>query len=338
MSIPRLRAVVAGAGQRLMHRHLPQLLDPANQTEVAGIFDPDGAAAARAASLCRAAGQEPAVVTSWTELSTLDADAALIASPNARHFEQAMAFAQRGIHVLVEKPPTITLAQADALAAAAARSGAVVACSFQGALSRERALARDLVRSGGEVRMLRGFVDASWLPAHRGTWRTDHRESGGGFLFDSGSHLLQAALDLGGPVRSVGARLRSDSDVEVDGAALLAFESGATGSLSWCGSVAVPAPRDELEVACEERLVRTGIWGHLVESRTADGPEPIVVSPDPGPWSHFASFIAAGQAPPYASLAMWADVLRLLAAITAASRTEGLVSVRSGAAVPEGAR
>lgn len=53
-------------------------------------------------------------------------DAVSIATPTPSHFEIAMHCIQRGIHVLVEKPVTETLEQAEALAKAAEASGLVV--------------------------------------------------------------------------------------------------------------------------------------------------------------------------------------------------------------------
>jgi predicted dehydrogenase len=54
-------------------------------------------------------------------------DAVTIAAPTERHHEIALPFLERGIPVLVEKPMTRTLAEADELIAAAAASGATLA-------------------------------------------------------------------------------------------------------------------------------------------------------------------------------------------------------------------
>jgi predicted dehydrogenase len=61
--------------------------------------------------------------TNWREL--LDkVDAVSIATPTEAHCEIACAFLEKGIHVLVEKPIALTLAEADEMIAAAYRSGA----------------------------------------------------------------------------------------------------------------------------------------------------------------------------------------------------------------------
>jgi predicted dehydrogenase len=62
-------------------------------------------------------------VTDWRELLG-KADAVSIATPTETHSEIACAFLESGVHVLVEKPIALTLAEADRIIAAAAASGA----------------------------------------------------------------------------------------------------------------------------------------------------------------------------------------------------------------------
>lgn len=52
----------------------------------------------------------PQAFTDWRELLDADLDAVVIASSPNLHYEQAMAAIERGLHVLVEKPMTITAA------------------------------------------------------------------------------------------------------------------------------------------------------------------------------------------------------------------------------------
>lgn len=57
-------------------------------------------------------------------------DAVSIAVPTVAHHETALTFLEAGVHVLLEKPITVTLAEADALIAAAARSNVVLQVGF----------------------------------------------------------------------------------------------------------------------------------------------------------------------------------------------------------------
>ena len=57
-------------------------------------------------------------------------DVVSIAVPTVSHFETAITFLEAGVHVLLEKPITVTLAEADALIAAAGRSNALLQVGF----------------------------------------------------------------------------------------------------------------------------------------------------------------------------------------------------------------
>jgi predicted dehydrogenase len=115
----RLRTAVIGVGH--LGKHHARLLAGLDGTEfVAAVdTDPDRAAAAVAGTNARA-------LTDYRELAG-EVDAVTIAVPTEAHAEIALAFLERGVGVLVEKPMTRTIAEAEALLAAAARSGATLA-------------------------------------------------------------------------------------------------------------------------------------------------------------------------------------------------------------------
>src|ERR1051326_8644009 len=72
-----------------------------------------------------AAGRNVASTTDWRELLGR-VDAVSLAVPTESHAAIAVALLETGIHVLVEKPVARTLAEADQMIAAAAKSGAVL--------------------------------------------------------------------------------------------------------------------------------------------------------------------------------------------------------------------
>ncbi len=85
-----------------------------------GVADPD---AARAAEIAAAHGTQ-----AFADASALPpVDAVVVAAPTELHAELAGPFLSRGVSVLVEKPVTRTLEEADGLIALAARHGAVLA-------------------------------------------------------------------------------------------------------------------------------------------------------------------------------------------------------------------
>ena len=81
----------------------------------------------RTAERAQAFAQKHGAPLWFTDLEEMAAspqiDAVYIASPNALHFEQCRLFLERGKHVLCEKPMATTLADCEAMAAAARESG-----------------------------------------------------------------------------------------------------------------------------------------------------------------------------------------------------------------------
>ena len=116
---PILRTSVVGAGH--FGRFHALKLAANRRVRLAGICDVDPA---RAAAVGTEAGGAPAM----TFAALLEAcDAVVIAAPAEAHFDIAGQALAAGKHVLIEKPIAATLAQADALAAAA-RGGADWCC------------------------------------------------------------------------------------------------------------------------------------------------------------------------------------------------------------------
>jgi predicted dehydrogenase len=109
---------VIGAGH--MGRYHAQKLAALRGVELAGIVDADPA---RAQALARAHG-----VAAFSRYQDVleTAQAAIIAVPTDRHHEVGMACLERGLHVLIEKPIATTIAEGDALVAAAERERRVL--------------------------------------------------------------------------------------------------------------------------------------------------------------------------------------------------------------------
>ncbi|HEV2427672.1 MAG TPA: Gfo/Idh/MocA family oxidoreductase [Acidimicrobiales bacterium] len=191
-----------------------------------------------------------------------DVDVVDVCAPPGVHAEVALAAAAAGKDVLCEKPLAVTLADAVAMRDAAAGAGLRNAVGFNYRRLPALSLMAELVAAGelGDVRLFR----ASWLsdefvdPEVPFDWRFE-RALGGTTIADLGSHLLDLALWMAGPVTSVSAdsatfvALRStptgEREVEVDDAssALLRFASGARGTIE----VARVAPRRPCDFVVE---------------------------------------------------------------------------------------
>jgi len=114
-----VRAAVIGVGH--LGKHHARILSSLPGITLAGVVDTNKD---RASQVAAEHGTE-----GFADVSEIDGglDLAVVAVPTEKHAAIAMALVEAGVHTLVEKPITQTLAEADALIAAAARSGAVLA-------------------------------------------------------------------------------------------------------------------------------------------------------------------------------------------------------------------
>ncbi|TMQ91097.1 Gfo/Idh/MocA family oxidoreductase [Actinomadura soli] len=167
------------------------------------------ALAGRSAERARAAAASlgwASVETDWKELLRRD-DVQIvdICTPGDTHAEIAVAALDAGKHVLCEKPLGNTVAEAEAMAAAAERARARGVRSMIGFNYRRVpavALARRLVAEGrvGTVRHIRAQYLQDWLSDPRApfTWRLDRDRAGSGALGDIASHIVDTAQFITG--------------------------------------------------------------------------------------------------------------------------------------------
>lgn len=123
-------------------------------------------------------------------------DAVTIVTPHALHYEQAKAALQRDLHVLVEKPMVTDISHAVDLVETASERGLVLQVGYQRHFHPAFREIRRVLRSGriGEVHAVNCYLGQDWIDLHRDDWRSDPSLSGGGQLYDTGSHLLDALL------------------------------------------------------------------------------------------------------------------------------------------------
>ncbi len=128
----------------------------------------------------------------------------VIGTPNTSHFSLAKAAMEAGKHVLVEKPFTVTSAEADELIRIAARTGRILTVHHNRRFDGDYATVKKLVASGalGRLAEMRISYDR-FRPALRpAAWR-EADLPGSGILYDLGPHLVDQALDLFGMPLSV---------------------------------------------------------------------------------------------------------------------------------------
>ncbi len=145
-----------------------------------------------------------AAETDWRQLiARPDIDLVDICTPGDTHLDIAIAALAAGKHVLCEKPLANTVAEADAMVAAADHARAqgvrsMVAFNYRRVPA--LALARSLLESGriGTVRHVRAVYLQDWIvnPEFPLVWRLQKEKAGSGALGDIGAHIVDLAQFL----------------------------------------------------------------------------------------------------------------------------------------------
>ncbi len=147
-------------------------------------------------------------VTDWRKVID-DPEVAIvdICSPNNTHLEIALAALEAGKIVACEKPLAMNGAEAEAMAAAARRSGRINTVWFNYRRVPAIAFARQLVDEGriGEVYHFRATYLQDWTldPAVPLVWRMDKSVAGSGVTGDLHSHIVDISNYVAGDITSV---------------------------------------------------------------------------------------------------------------------------------------
>lgn len=127
----------------------------------------------------------------------------VVASPNDSHFPLAQTALERGKHVVVDKPFTVTVEQADALIALARETDATLTVFHNRRWAADFLTVRKILPMVGEPFL----VEAHWdrfRPQVRQRWR-EQAGPGAGLLADLGPHMIDEALQLFGMPDAVAA-------------------------------------------------------------------------------------------------------------------------------------
>lgn len=200
-------------------------------------------------------------------------DAVVLVTPHALHYSEAKLALERGINVLVEKPMVTSRAHAEELSRIVKQTGKKLGIAFQAPYTQEfQCLARMRADGSlGRISMVNGWLSQNWKQFSTNTWRQDPKMSGGGQLYDSGAHVLNAMMWLvDSPVVEVGCFYdKRDTAVDIDGVAIARFQNGAMASLAIGGS---GVPWDTMIQVQTDRLVaKTGPHGGWLELNGPNG-------------------------------------------------------------------
>lgn len=308
-----VRVGVIGAGWFASRRHLPEF-----------VAHPD----VELVALCRRSPEPLATMAAhfhvpqqYTDpaamLAEADLDAVLICTPHDVHHQQAAAALAAGCHVLLEKPMTITTADAKDLVQRADAAGLVLEVAYNPPFWKHSCAVRELVAAGelGELEA----VDIRWSGNIRGVFgreelpdnlpgvvpptmfRGDIARNGGGHLIDGGSHQICEAIWVAGlEARDLEARMDSTPD-DIRFQVSLTYVNGAFASICSIGDSRLAERRNQMTWYGSAATARVdALAPEITVLRPGRPPQVIDRHTMPEPPQPVASFIDAvlGRAAP----------------------------------------
>ena len=204
------------------------------------------------------------VLDSVADLAESGVDAITVCTPAATHTALTDDVVRRGIPVVCDKPFALNAEAARHTVELAEHAGVLVTAYQNRRWDSDLLTVRRLLDAGvlGEVRRFESSFER---------WAADSKPpaAGGGLLRDFGSHLVDQALHLFGPVHRVYAETHEpEPELEDDFQLMLAHDSGMRSRLSGTWRQGVPVPRIRI----------TGSEGSFVTSAQMDGQETALVA------------------------------------------------------------
>ena len=191
-------------------------------------------------------------------------DAVYVSTPHTLHAEHGVAVVESGLDLLMEKPMVTSVEEAQRLISARDKSRSTVVIAFQGALSPLIANTRQRIRTGefGELVSVAGTIWENWSSRYAGHWKQRLELSGGGFMFDTGAHMMNtvcvlADVDCERVSAFVNNRERS---VDVVCAVAGRLTSGPLFTLNAAGD-GPPGCSSQITFFYTEAIVRIDAWG-----------------------------------------------------------------------------
>jgi predicted dehydrogenase len=155
-------------------------------------------------------------------------DAVTIVTPHTLHYEQAKACLENDLHVFLEKPLVTDAQDALELVSTARRRDKVLVVGYQRHYHPVYSKIKDIIDSGriGDVHTVSCYMGQNWIRKFPVAWRTDPALSGGGQLYDSGSHLIDTLLWTTGttPISVSAVMDYGDHSVDVNSSLALRLE------------------------------------------------------------------------------------------------------------------
>ncbi|MBU0951330.1 MAG: Gfo/Idh/MocA family oxidoreductase [Elusimicrobia bacterium] len=239
---------VIGAGGIADRRTIPEGIAKAPNAKLVAVMDIDAVKAKAVA--------EKYKVKYYTDekdlLSDNEVEAVYIATPTYLHCSQASLAAEKGKHILCEKPMAITLGEARQIIDVCKKNKVNFSLGYMMRFHAHHQKIKELIKQGllGQLVMARAQLSC-WYPPIEGAWRQDPELGGGGALIDMGSHCIDLLEMFIGRVKEVSCfvgNLTHKYPVEDTANVLLKFENGAQGAVDNCFNIPDASAKNILEI------------------------------------------------------------------------------------------
>jgi len=229
--------------------------------------------------ICRTAGRpEPREFDDFRSMLAVcrdELDAVYVSTPHALHAEHGIAVVESGLDLLIEKPMVTTVAEAERLILARDQSRSTIVIAFQGALSPLIADTRKRAQAGefGELVSVAGTIWENWSSRYEGHWKQQMDLSGGGFMFDTGAHMINTVCLLAdADCERVSAFMNNrQRNVDVVCAVAGRLATGALLTLNAAGE-GPPGCSSQITFFYTQATVRLDAWGSWREIAVAGAP------------------------------------------------------------------
>ena len=233
----KIRIAIIGLGSQAMGDHLPTLNDDSRYNIVGGV-DPDRNRRIEFEKIYNS----KAYANKELLLENLKPDAVFIILPHSEHYETMKYFAEKGIHIIKEKPFTINLAEAEKIDEICKKNNTRVLLTLQRRFNPIYKTAKDFLNQIGEIY----FYDHNYtlnIDRLDEGWRAKKAIAGGGALIDMGYHSLDLVEWFIGIPTEIFSRSsygnRPDQDYDVEDTILLSTLHKKKASRSIVGSILI---------------------------------------------------------------------------------------------------
>lgn len=204
------------------------------------------------------------VITDYRKiLDRDDIDVVHITTPHYNHYEISLAFIKHKKNLLIEKPLTLSIKEAEHLVKEAEKNKVSAAIVYQNRLNKTSIYLKNILEEGkyGKILGIKGILAWNRNPDYylSSSWKGTLDKEGGGVLINQAIHTLDLIIWLGGEIKTLRGsfrknRITNEIEVEDTAEAYMIFENGARGVFYATNNYSYDSSI-ELEVHCESGVL-----------------------------------------------------------------------------------